>query len=110
MKITLEEEKVTYVTSTYSIEEDAVPEDRLKEVIELLNKDEHTEGEINTIANFCEEFNSEVSVKSYDEDSEYRATGVETYELESEKWIEYEMNKYAMEEEYNNDKNDKEEE
>lgn len=108
MKITLEEEKVTYVASTYSINEDEVPEDRLKEVIELLNKEEQTEGEINTIANFCEEFNSSVSVKYYDEDdAEYRATGVETYELESEKWIDYEMNKYAMEEEYNNDKEEK---
>lgn len=104
MKITLEEEKVTYVASTYSIDEDEVPEDRMKEVIELLNKDEHTEGEINTIAKFCEEFNSGLSVKSYDEDSEYRTTGVEDYELESEKWIDYEINKYVMEEEYNNDK------
>lgn len=102
MKIKLQEEQITYVTTTYSIDEDTVPEDRLKEVIELLNKDSQTEGDINTIANFCDEFNHDVSMKSND-DMEYRAVGLDDYEIESERWIEYEENRMKMEEEYNNE-------
>lgn len=103
MKIVLLEEQITYVTTTYQIDEETVPEDRMKEVLDILDKEEHTEGEINTIANFCDEFNSDVSMNSSD-DMEYRPVVVEDSEVETQRWIDYLENKEAMENEYNNDK------
>lgn len=106
MKIVLQEEQITYVTTTYQIDEETVPEDRMKEVLDILDKEEHTEGDINTIANFCDEFNSDVSMKSSD-DMEYIPVGVEDSEVETQRWIDYLENKEAMEEEYNNEEEGK---
>lgn len=103
MKIVLQEEQIAYVTTTYQIDEETVPEDRMKEVLDILDKEEHTEGDINTIANFCDEFNNDVSMTSSD-DMEYRPVAVEDSEVETQRWIDYLQNKEAMEEEYNNDK------
>lgn len=99
MRITLMEEQITYVSATYDINEDDVPEDRLKEVIELLNKEEKTKEDIDKVSEFCNEFNSDVTMDSND-DSEYNPVSVEDYELETEEWINYEMDKYCAEKEY----------
>ncbi len=103
MKIVLQEEIISYSSTTYQIDEETVPEDRMKEVLDILDKEEKTEGDINTIAIFCDEFNSSVSMTTLPDD-EYRPISVEDYEAETQRWIDYLKNKEVMEEEYNNEK------
>lgn len=99
MIVTILESKTTLTDVTYAIDEETVPKDDMRTFLDTMAKDTKSDDDLRFIHAFCNEHGE---VESEDELDPYSYDPVsvrDDYEIETDEWIDYMMNKMKMENE-----------
>ena len=92
MILTLLTEKKTMSEVTYSIDETSVPKERMKEILDIVSKENASDDELMEVMKFCNVYGELDCEEELDPYTNIPISIIDDYEVETEEWIDYMKN------------------